>query len=87
MPLTALFSFNRFALKGLTLTSGFTFLVGCATQQQPLRDASEVSSADTVLIFGPSTSDATEEGIKITYARHLWALIVAVIPTKPSATN
>jgi hypothetical protein len=69
MPLTSLFSLNRFALKGLTLTCGFTFLVGCATQQQPPRDASEVSSADTVLIFGPSTSDATEEGIKITYAQ------------------
>ncbi len=46
-----------------------SFVIGCAAQQQPPRDVSEISSADTVLVFGPSTSDASEEGIKITYAQ------------------
>ena len=44
-------------------------LVACAGQQETPRDVSEVASDNTVLIFGPSVSDATEEGIKITYAQ------------------
>ena len=55
--------------KSLMVALGLIVLTGCAAQQQPPRDVSEVSSADTVLLFGPSTSDASEEGVKITYAQ------------------
>lgn len=44
-------------------------LCGCAGQQETPRDVSEIGTDNTVLIFGPSVSDATEEGIKITYAQ------------------
>ena len=63
-----LFPANRLVLKVFAIGLGFSLLAGCATQQPP-RDATEVSSADTVLLFGPSTSDETEAGIKITYAQ------------------
>ena len=59
----------RSVSKLFILVLGYILLAACASQQQPPRDVSEVSSADTVLIFGPSTSDASEEGIKITYAQ------------------
>ena len=59
---------NRLVLKVFAIGLGLSSLAGCATQQPP-RDATEVSSADTVLLFGPSTSDETEAGIKITYAQ------------------
>ena len=55
--------------KSLMVALGLIVLTGCAAQQQPPRDVSEVSSVDTVLLFGPSTSDASEEGVKITYAQ------------------
>lgn len=63
-----LFPVNRLVLKVFAIGLGFSLLAGCATQQPP-RDVTEVSSADTVLLFGPSTSDETEAGIKITYAQ------------------
>lgn len=63
-----LFSANRLVLKVFAIGLGFSLLAGCATQQPP-RDVTEVSSADTVLLFGPSISDETEAGIKITYAQ------------------
>ena len=63
-----LFPANRLVLKVFAIGLGFSLLAGCATQQPP-RDVTEVSSADTVLLFGPSTSDETEAGIKITYAQ------------------
>ena len=68
MPAINLFE-RILAFKIVAIAAGLVFLIGCAAQQQPPRDVSEVSSADTVLIFGPSTSDASEEGIKITYAQ------------------
>jgi hypothetical protein len=63
-----LFPVNRLVLKVFAIGLGFSLLAGCATQQPP-RDVTEVSSADTVLLFGLSISDETEAGIKITYAQ------------------
>ena len=62
------FTLNRSLVTVFATALGFSLLTGCATPQPP-RDVSEVSSADTVLLFGPSTSDETEAGIKITYAQ------------------
>ena len=62
------FPVNRLVLKVCAIGLGLSLLAGCVTQQPP-RDVGEVSSADTVLLFGPSTSDETEAGIKITYAQ------------------
>ena len=56
---------TRFAVM-FALTIG---LCGCAGQQETPRDVSEIGTDNTVLIFGPSVSNATEEGIKITYAQ------------------
>ena len=56
---------TRFAVM-FALTIG---LCGCAGQQETPRDFSEIGTDNTVLIFGPSVSNATEEGIKITYAQ------------------
>jgi len=68
MPISPLFPVNSLALKVFAIAVGLSLLAGCATQQPP-RDVAEVSSADTVLLFGPSPSDETEAGIKITYAQ------------------
>ena len=68
MCTSLLFPVNRLVLKVFAIGLGFSLLAGCATQQPP-RDVTEVSSADTMLLFGPSTSDETEAGIKITYAQ------------------
>lgn len=69
MSISRLSSLQYVTPKPLITALGFIVLTGCAAQQQPPRDVSEVSSADTVLLFGPSTSDASEEGVKITYAQ------------------
>ena len=63
-----LFPANRLVLKVFAIGLGFSLLDVCATQKPP-RDVTEVSSADTVLMFGPSISGETEAGIKITYAQ------------------
>ena len=63
------FPVRTLGLKIVATAVVFAFFIGCAAQQQPPRDVSEVSSADAVLVFGPSTSDASAEGIKITYAQ------------------
>jgi hypothetical protein len=57
------------AFRFVILVPLLLLLVSCAGQQETPRDVSEIASDNTVLIFGPSVSDATEQGIKITYAQ------------------